>query len=194
MALTERERRNLDRMAAWMTGEVESAKKVGMNVGQATLIVCRIDALASYFSGSESESASDEGSFTAFVKEFMTGFTAASANPDGSEREFEVVVDRRSGTKALLTYRRILYKLVRCGFVHEHLCKPGAAIIKDYLDLGLMPPYLTEDLTHGLVINLDRFREDFLSAVQSWKQRVESDDSPEESAHKKRLTFILGPE
>lgn len=90
MSLTERERKTLVRMVTWMMGEVESAKKVGMNVGQATLIVCRIDALASYFSGSESESASDESSFTGFVKEFMSGFTAASTRPDGKEHELQV--------------------------------------------------------------------------------------------------------
>jgi hypothetical protein len=191
MPLTGDEKDHLNRMTSWMIGEIEACAKASINVGLATLVCCRIDALAGYLAGIDREKSVTEDQFVAFVKQFMLGFKAASREPDGTLKTLNVVVNRRSGERADQTYPEILYKHFRCGFVHEHLSKPGTGIVKDYPDHGVNPPYCLIDNRYGLVINIDRLREDFVAAVGAWKADVEMDGSDEQAAYKRRLAFIV---
>jgi hypothetical protein len=191
MPLTPEEKDHLDRMTLWMIGEADACAQAGINVGLATLVCCRIDALAGYLAGIDREKSVTEDQFVAFVRRFMHAFLEAARDPDGTPKMLNVVVDRRSGQRADQTYAEILYKHFRCGFVHEHLSKPGTGIIKDYPDRGQNPPYCLVDKRFGLIINIDRLREDFVVAVRAWKTKVEADGTEEQVAYRQRLAFLL---
>jgi len=188
--VNQEDREYLDRMIEWMKSDVEKCSENDIDVGLAVLICCYLDALAGFLVGSESEGGSGKEGFVRFVRKYLKVFMANAKDVSGKEIKKRVTVNRAQGETADLTYSQILYKVFRCGFVHEHLAKVGGAIIKDRPEKNERPDYISEDPKYGTLINITRLKADFLQALHDFHEDV-LECATVQTHFVRRLRFLL---
>lgn len=147
----------LERTICWMTHDVGVCMAHDANVGAMTLMLTDVAALAGFYAGrTEKNPRNDHDEFTRFFIEF---FDLAK------DKEYADLIFRLTGAEK----RCVIYDDFRCGLVHEHLMKNGAAI-----DKGYAKPYIFYSL-EGFTLNLDLFYADYLNALSQYSDKVRND-------------------
>lgn len=153
---------NIDKMTSSMLQGVDACMEKEAFTSAATLILTYIDALSGFFTGQNTS----QNTFGRFIDRYMSLLPWMSTEL-GKTKDEAIA---------------FLYDKYRCGFVHEFLSKAGTGITRER-------PYVS--LEKGIVvIDINKFRDDFAQALQGFKQDVQNNTEGIGNHYRLRVNYL----